>query len=133
MPYYTKGFYHQLFRQKTAVKVSIRHVRSVSDGVLIEHFTNETKVFTKEVSDIRNALIKINKQKREKKINERELYKAVKLDISIPFLMKPSKNFSMIIFDTPSSDEAVVDSLDIDTTIHDLASFVVVLDYRKMN
>ena len=38
----------------------------------------------------------------------------------------------MTIFDTPGSDEAVVDSLDIDTTIHDLAAFVVVLDYRKM-
>ena len=38
----------------------------------------------------------------------------------------------MTIFDTPSSDEAVVDSLDLDTTIHDLAAFVVVLDYRKM-
>ena len=38
----------------------------------------------------------------------------------------------MTIFDTPGSDEAVVDSSDIDTTIHDLAAFVVVLDYRKM-
>ena len=127
-----KRFLPSAVQAETAVKVSIRHVRNVPDGVLIEHFTNETKVFTKGVSDIRNALIKINKQKREKKINERELYKAVKLDISIPFLMKPVKNFSMTIFDTPSSDEAVVNSLAIDTTIHDLAAFVVVLDYRKM-
>ena len=115
---------------ETAVKVSIRHVRNVPDGVLIgeQNKKNVTKEIAKGVSNISNALWHINKQKRSKQ----ESYKAVRLNVSFPFLSNHTKNFSMTIFDTPGTDEAVVDSSDIDTTIHDLAAFVVVLDYRKM-
>ena len=124
-----KRFLPSAIQAETAIEVSITHDRNVPDGILIgECITNVTEELAKGVSNIHSKLWNINKQKRSK----RELYKAVRLNVSIPFLSTLSKNFSLTISDTPGSDEAVVESLDLDTNIQRLAAFVVVLDYRKM-
>ena len=99
------------------------------DGVLVgEHFTHSSEELARGASSIHSKLWNINKQKRSKQ----NLYKKVLLNISIPFLSMLSKKISLTISDTPGSDEAVVEGLDLDNNIQHLAAFVVVLDYRKM-
>ena len=124
-----KRFLPSAVQAETAIEVTITHDIHSPDGVLyIERFTNATEELAKGVPNILNNLEDINKKKRSKQ-NE---YKKVWLNISIPFLSKLTKKFSLTISDTPGSDEAVLESLGLESSIQQLAAFVIVLDYRKM-
>ena len=114
-----KRYLPSAIQAETAIEVSI------SVG---EHFTHSSEELARGASSIHSKLWNINKQKRSKQ----NLYKKVLLNISIPFLSMLSKKISLTISDTPGSDEAVVEGLDLDNNIQHLAAFVVVLDYRKM-
>ena len=124
-----KRYLPSAIQAETAIEVFITHNRNIPDGVLIgQRFTNSTEELAKGASNIHSKLWNINKQKRSKQ----NIYKKVWLNIGIPFLSALSKNFSLQISDTPGSDEAVMESLDLDKSIQHLAAFVIVLDYRKM-
>ena len=122
-------------KPETAVEVTIVHNTSHPDGALVGlmKVSNTRKVIARGNENITKMLQQLNKQKRDRsKDEEWSKYENISLHIPVPFLTNTNMHISLTISDTPGSDEAVLDSLNLNKSIEHLAAFVVVLDYRRM-
>ena len=122
---------------ETAVEVTIVHNTSHPDGVLEGELKTNRKVIASGSENITEVLKQLNKRKREiDGVDNQELskYENISLHIPVPFLTNNTgrMHIELTISDTPGSDEAVLKSLNLNTSIEHLAAFVVVLDYRRM-